>query len=795
MKVSYSWLSKLVDLSSTTPEQLADKFTFAGAEVEGISFLASGTNLTIGHILSCDAHPDSDHLHILQVDEGQYGVHQIVCGAPNARKGLKVIVAREGAKLPGGEIKPATIRGVASDGMCCSLLELGVDPKSLSDYQKSGIEELPVDAPIGTDDVLGYLGLNDAIIDLDLLPNRPDLYAINNVAREAACLLDKKVNIASPKDLPHVKEEFVVGSKTSKCPLFSARVYRNVKNGPSPKWLKDILLAEGLRSIDKIVDIGNYVMLLTGQPLNMYDLDKLEKKELIVRDDLQGEFLAMDGNSYNLVPGDLVVTSNGKVACLAGIMTADGAKIDENTRNIVVEAAYFDYASIRHTSNRIGLSSDSSSRFCKGINPHQSEYVQEVVAELLGSLCEVKESSATYAYDTLDHSPKLIKTSLRYLNGRLGTSFSEEEILSVLARDNMKLLEDENGNYTFQIPSFRIDMDGEADLSEEVIRILGYSNVVSKLPYSELALTGLTESQQKERDIKKFLLSSGISEVLTYTLVSKKDDEEFKILNKDEPYALLNPMSEDREVVRTNLMHSLLESLSYNVNHQNADVLFFESSDIDSPSYKGRHLAVALTGLVKEQGRLSAHAADFYDVKGLLEGIMDILGLGYNRIQVVPWSLGGEELHPGRSAEIVMGKKLLGYLGELHPLALKKYGLNNAAVMELDLSALLAMKVSPVKASIPAKFPYVTRDLAFLVNKEVTFEAIAKELKKADKLITSVEVFDIYTGKGIVPGKKSMAIKLTLLDETKTLTDAETEAAMKKAILTLATKFGAEIRG
>lgn len=391
MNVSYNWLKKHVDLEGLTPEQVADKLTFSGAEVEGISRLASGTNLVIGEILSCENHPDSDHLHILQVDEGSFGVNQIVCGAPNARKGLKVIVARPGAKLPQVEIKPSLIRGVESNGMCCSLLELGVDAKFLSDDQKAGIEELPIDAPVGESDVLGYLGLDDAVLEISVLPNRPDLYALNNVAREVGCILERKVTLDEIKDYPLVSSSFEVGSTAFACPLFSGRLIRNVTTKESPKWMKEVLLAAGIRSINNVVDIGNFVMLLTGQPLNMYDADKLPKESLIVRDDLDQDYVAMDGNTYHIVPGDLVVTSDGKPMCLAGIMTAQECMVDENTKNIVVEAAYFAPAAIRHTSNRIGLSSDSALRFCKGINPHQAEYVQRVTTALLKLLCDAGE--------------------------------------------------------------------------------------------------------------------------------------------------------------------------------------------------------------------------------------------------------------------------------------------------------------------------------------------------------------------------------------------------------------------
>ena len=795
MNVSYKWLKQFVDLEGITPEMVADKLTFAGAEVEGISRLASGTNLVIGKILSCIPHPDSDHLHVLEVDEGSFGVVQIVCGAPNARTGLKVIVARIGAKLPGGEILPSKIRGVESNGMCCSLLELGVEKKMLSESQTAGIEELPEDAPVGETDVLGYLGLDDAILEVSVLPNRPDLNAMENVAREVACLFNKEVKIPSLEKENLVKTDFKVGSLTPKCPQFSGRVYTNVKNGPSPKWLSEILRAEGVRSIDTIVDIGNYVMLLTGQPLNMYDKDKLPKQELVVIDDYEGDFLAMDGQTYKLEKGDLLVSSDRMPVCLAGIMTADASRIDENTKNIVVEAANFDYASIRRTSNRIGLASDSSSRFCKGINPHQTEYVQALTGALLRDLCGASSTSETVNYDTLNHDEKVVSVTLNYLNSRLGTKFTKEEVIDVLKRDHFELIEEKGEELRFRVPSYRIDIEGKADLSEEVIRLMGYDKVESALPVSELTCTGLTKAQQKKRMIRRYLLNSGISEALTYTLVSDANAASFDYLVKKEPYRLSNPLAVDRACVRKNVLPSLLDALVYNVNHQNKDVALFEISDIDALDYESRHLAIALTGKVFEQGSLDAHPADYFDVKGVLEGILTLLGINSNRVQIKSWSLGGEEMHPGRSAEIRMGKTLFGYLGELHPLALKRLGLDNASVLELDLAALLDMKVSEIKFKPTSRFPSVSRDIAVVLDENIPFEDIAREASKADSLIRKVNVFDVYQGKGIPEGKKSLAITLTLSSDERTLKEEEIALAVKKAVDALSTKFLAEIRG
>ena len=793
MKISYRYLSSRLDLSNISPEEVAKKLTFAGAEVEEISYLASGTNLIIGKIISCVEHPDSDHLHILQVDEGKEGVHQIVCGAPNARAGLKVIVARNGAKLPGGEIKPSVIRGVESDGMCCSLLELGVDAKFLTEYQTKGIEELPEDAPVGEENVLAYLGLDDVVLDLSLLPNRPDLYAYENVVKEVACLfnLEIKPNLI---DVPlRKKTSFSVSSATPKCPLFTGMVVRDIVTKPSPKWMQNILTSAGIRSINNVVDIGNYVMLVTGQPLNMYDLDKLPAANLEVIDDYEGDFLAMDGKTYHLEKGDLLVSTNRQGMCLAGIMTADCCRVDENTKNIVVEAACFDGASIRKTSYRLGLSSDSSLRFLKGINPHQAKEVQDLVASLLASLCEAKTVEAIATYDTLNHDKKKISTSLDYINGRLGTHFTKEQVIDTLTRDHFHVV-DLLGKLVVTVPSFRIDIDGEADLSEEVIRILGYEHVQSVLPNVTLALNGLTPKQQIERDIRKYLLARGVSQVHTYTLRTAEEAVRFNYLNKDAPYVLSNPMTKEREAIRTGLAHSLLDVASYNASRQTKDLAIFEMSDIDSATHVSRHLGVVLMGECPEQGKLGARPYDFYDLKGLLEGIMAIYGLNENRYRLAPIEDPKKALHPGISCGVYFGKTLGGYLAALHPDTEKLYGIKHALIMELDLGVVEQNKAGAIKAIIPPKFPSTRRDIAIVIKSDVSYENLRKEAQKADQLIKKVEIFDLYEGEHVLSGYKSVALAFTLFDPNKTLKDEEVNAAMEKAQKALEYKFGASLR-
>ena len=797
MKISWNWLKQFVDLSNTTPEEVAKKLTFAGVEVDAITKMASGSNLVIGEILSCEAHPDSDHLHILKVDEGKkYGIHQIVCGAPNAKKGLKVIVARTGAVLPEVTIEASVIRGVESDGMCCSLRELGVDKNNLSEAQIAGIEELPSDAPVGEEDVLGYLQLDDTIIELELLANRSDLNAMENVAREVACLLEQKPTIKEYPETTQGKSAFKVSSLTDKCPLFGAREIRGVVTKPSPSWLKTILNAEGVRSINNVVDIGNFVMLLTGQPINMYDADKLPEKSLEVRDDYAGSFVAMDEKTYLLQEGDLVVSSKEKPMCLGGIMTSQECAVTPETKNVIIEAAYFAGPSIRRTSNRIGLSSESSARFVKGLNPSQNERVLQICSALMVELCEAEEVLRCETYDVMDHEKKIIKTSLGYLNARLGTSFSLETVLEVLQRDHMSLKNVEGESFEVEVPPYRIDMSGEADISEEVIRLLGYENIQSKLPDVSTSQGGYTEAQKNRNAIRRFLRDNGVSECLTYSLVSEKLKDSFSYLTKGENYHLLNPLTEDRQYLRKNLLPSLLEVAAYNFAHQEKDLALFEVSDVDTPTEKGRHLAIVLLGNEPITGSLHQRPYDFYNVKGYWEGILRLLGLNENRFRLENLQSEKEEFHPARSAEIYAGRQLVAVLGELHPNKIKQLGLgkSNAVAMEIDLGALLEMKTSPKKASIPPKFPSIQRDLAFVLKTEVAYGDVKREISRLDKIIKNVEIFDVYEGDKIQKGKKSMAVSITLYDESKTLKDEEVQLVMKKVTDMLSMRFNAEVR-
>lgn len=791
MKVSLKWLKEYVDLENITPEEIANKLTFAGIEVEEYSYLARGTNLVIGQIIDCKNHPDSDHLHVLKVDLGmKYGVEQIVCGAPNARKGLKVIVARVGAKLPEVTIQVGNIRGVESRGMCCSLSELGVDKKYLSDYQLAGIEELPEDAPVGEENVLGYLGLDDVVFDLKLLANRSDCNAMMNVAKEVACLFDRTLTL--PKPEYHINLQptsFKVGSTTDKCPQFSIKVIRGIQVKESPRYLKEALMAEGVRSINNLVDIGNYIMLMTGQPLHMYDLDLLEKQELIVRDDYEGPFVALDEKTYDVLKGDLVVTSNGKPMCLAGVMGALSCAVTENTKNVAIEVANFSSAQVRRTSIRLNLGSESSARFIKGINPHQADDVLAYAVNMVISLCGCTIEEETATYDTVNHEPTTIHTSAYLINHRLGTDFKEEEIIDVLSRVGVEIEKEENGLKAI-VPSHRIDITGNADLSEEVIRILGFEHVKSELPTLQTALGGLKENQMKKRKIRYFLLDRGLDEILTYTLVSKKENEMFHIFKEEDAYTLLHPMTDDHAEVRKSLLPSLLTTMQYNVARKAKRLAFFEVSEVYTKASTHTHLAIGLYGSDAYQGELQTMPYDFYHMKGIVEGILELLGIEKTRYRIERYKEAKENgFHPGRSAALYIGKDFVGAFGELHPTLKKAYDLDKAPclMLELLLDVLLEVKTSQKKMVAPSKFPFVERDLALIVKKDIPVSDMIKTMKQAGKaLVKDVIVFDVYQGEHIDFGYKSVAVKVIYQNDERTLEEKEivaAEMAIKEALL------------
>ena len=794
MLVSLREIAKYVDINGLSAEEIAKRLTFSGIEVEQIKKMSEATNLVIGEVLSCEAHPNSDHLHCCKVNIGTE-ILDIVCGAPNVRKGLKVIVAKVGAMLPHGEIKKGEIRGQVSCGMLCALNELGVDPKYLKEEQIKGIEELPSDAPVGNEDVLTYLGLDDTILDLNLLANRSDCFSLYNVAKEIGALFHRKVTIPEYKDEGTFESDFKVGSETKNCPSFFAKVIKGIKIQESPKRLKEVLRSQGIRSIDNIVDIGNYVMLLTGQPLHMYDLDKLEKPELIVKDDFDEDVVALDDKTYHVQNGDLIVSSNNKPACIGGVMGLKAVEVDANTKNIVIEVANFNHASIRHTTSRLGLMSDSSQRYIKEINPHQSEFVINLAAHLVKELAGYEEASKNIKYDTIDHKAEEITCSYDYINRRLGSNFDKNVILDTLKALYFEPVEINDSEFKVTIPAWRIDIEGKADLSEEIVRYNGFDSVTNALPYMETTVGGLKDNERKNRIIEDFLLSNGFDEVLTYVLVNEKDDKLFNYFNKENGYVVKNPLTEDHKFVRKNLLTSVLRCAEYNLNHQNEDFKIFEISPIQTQKVNETHLAIVLEGLNHFIDKMIGGPVTYFDGKGIWDSLASMFNILPSRVKLERLS-DSDEFHPNRSAKVFVDNKLCAVIGELHPNIKKEFSMEKRPIVaiEINLNVLYNTRTANNKFVPISKYPIVTRDYAFIINEEISFTDIKKEIKKASSLVKDVNIFDIYKGEKISEGYRSIALKVKLNSEDHTLKESEITEVDNKIRDAIKMKLNAELR-
>ena len=790
MLVSLNEISKYVDISGLSKEEIASRLTFSGIEVEEIKTLSKATSLVVGKVISCIPHPNSDHLHVCKVDIKDE-ILDIVCGAPNCKEGIKVIVAKVGAKLPGGEIKAGEIRGYKSNGMLCALNELGVDPKYLKEEQIKGIEILSDDFEVGDSDILHKLGLDDVILDLSLLANRSDCYSLFNVSREIGALFNRKVNILEANDdSTYEEKEFKVDSLTPNCKEFSVKIVKGIEVKDSPAWLKNCLRSEGIRTINNIVDLGNYIMLLTGQPIHMYDYDKLVKKELIVRSDINEKFIALDAKEYSIHEGDICVTSFGKTMCLGGIMGGLDSEVTNDTKNIVIEVANFNHASIRRTSSRLGLVSDSSQRFVKGINKDQVDYVLNLTTNLLKTISNVDSISNIIKYDVLNHDKKLISCSVDYINNRLGTNFEYEKIKDILELLYFKFVESDGNKFIVEVPSFRIDVEGKADLSEEIIRYIGLDTISPTLPFMETTVGGKSKDEQKEDVICSFLSNNGLYRVLTYTLVNKKMSESFKILNKSDGYVIKNPLTEDHKYVRTNLLPSLINCANYNLNHQNNNFGIYEISHIDSMQKNEIHLGVVLVGKKYKQDKIIGESYSYYDAKGIVDTILDMFNISSTRVKYTRFET--DEFHPNRSALVLLDNKPLCVMGDIYPT--KKEIKDSMILLEMNLSVLFATKSKNIKFEPISAYPQSSRDYAFIIDDSINYIDIKNEVKKCSSLIKEVSIFDIYKGKNLAQNEKSIALTVVFESNDHTLKDNEIDEVHNKIVETLNKKFNVSLR-
>ena len=790
MKLSLNFVKDYIDLpQDLDAKKIAEDMTNHSSEYDEAGKLVDVNNLVIGEVVECEMHPDSDHLHVCKVNIGSE-ILDIVCGAPNVRKGLKVIVALPGAKLPGGTIKKGVIRGQESNGMLCSMLELGVESKYVDEIDKTGIHEFPDDAKVG-DDPIKYLGLDDEVIDFDLTANRGDLLSILGMAYELGAIYDlpvKEIDLSHKENNENINDTFKVVVNTDNCSLFLAKKVKNVVIKESPEFIKSRLIASGIRPINNVVDISNYVMLETGQPLHFYDADKLNGM-LEVRMAKNNETLVtLDGVQRILHDENIVISDGNRAIGLAGVMGGLDTEITENTKNIIIEAAIFDGVKVRKTSNEL-IRSESSNRFEKGLDPNRTYMAQERACKLLEEYAEGEGVGGTVIYDTTEKEDKEIDVNYEEINKVLGLNIPKEEILNIFRKLGFKYEDNGNTAKVF-VPRRRIDISIKEDLNEEVGRIYGVNNIEGILP--GLPLKRGTYNRY-DREIRNKMIGMGLNETLSYILIGEEKAKQFN--NQDvEVIKLLDPMSEDRNSLRTSMIPTLMDIYEYNKARDNKDISIFEISKVffkkQEEYLEEKHLAVLMTGEYY-QGIGNSKQADFYDIKGVAEEILDYLGYKNRYSFVQDQSKIAKEFHPGISAVISVNNDIVGSIGKVHPTICK----DNVYVLEINLDKLLDKKVGKMKFKEISKFPSVNKDIAVVVDKNVEASTIANQIKKSGgSILNDVKVFDIYTGKGIEDDKKSLAFSINFGKMDATLTDEEINSAMEKIIKDLENKLNAKLR-
>ena len=797
MLVSYNWLKQYTNVEDNA-NALAEKITRGGIEVEGVEYLAEEiSNVVVGYVVSKEKHLDAEKLNVCQVNVGEEENLQIVCGAPNVDAGQYVIVAKVGAKLPGIKIKKAKLRGVESQGMICSLAELGLSKSVVPKNYQEGIYVFETEQELGSD-VVEVLGLNDYILDLSITPNRADALSMRGLTYELGALYNNKVNFNDvEKEENYEATSLQVAVESDSCRNYVGQIVKNVEVKSSPLWLQTRLMNSGIRPINNIVDITNYVLLEFGQPMHAFDKD-LVGDRIVVRDAKEGEVLeTLDGEERKLQATDLVITDGTRAIALGGVMGGKNTEVSEETKNIILESAYFNPTSVRRTSATHGLRSDSSARFEKGIDPNMQKAALARAVELILELCPnaVVESSVGVVNK---EEEKVVEITTSYINNYLGITLSTEEIAAIL--EGLSFTVEVSGeNLVVKVPTRRPDISIKQDLVEEVIRIYGYDNLASTLPkFSKTTKGGLTYSQRMVRDLRAVYASLGFNDTINYSLVSEEEATEYT-LEDHHKVRLLMPMTETHSTLRQSLVPGLLNTVQYNVARKQKDLklleigrVFFGSGDDNIQPKETLYLSAALTGEERVTKWLKESSSlDFFAAKGYLEVVFERLGLD-EKVTYRKSTLEG--MHPGRFAEVYLGEKRIGFIGEVHPQVADKLGLNTTYVFEINLDEVISeSKVKPKYEEV-TKYPEITRDIAMLVDVKDEYQNIYNVIESVNsKLITKVELFDLYVGAELLVGKKSLALTITYSDKQKTLTDEEVTAVHDK-VLSALTEYGAIIR-
>lgn len=801
MLVSYKWLKELVAIDVPSAE-LAEKMSTTGIEVEGVEIPAEGlSKLVVGHVLSCEDVPET-HLHLCQVDTGDDEPRQIVCGAPNVRAGIKVIVAIPGARIADNyKIKKGKIRGMESLGMICSLQELGLPDAIIPKEFSEGIQILP-DNAIPGDSIFSYLDLDDEIIELSITPNRADALSMRGVAHEVAAIYGKELKfpVKTPQESSKATSDLIsVAIESDKVLTYASRVVENVTVQASPQWLQNRLMNAGIRPINNVVDVTNYVLLYFGQPMHAFDFNKFESGDLLARQARNGEkIVTLDGEERDLIDQDIVITVNDKPVALAGVMGGKATEIDSHSKTVVLEAAVFDGKAIRKTSGRLNLRSESSSRFEKGVNYDTVIEALDFAAAMLEELAGGQVLAGYLQAGQVPTEPVQVLTTLDYVNVRLGTNLAYSDIEDVFAKLGFGLAGDAQA-FTVSVPRRRWDISIQADLVEEIARIYGYDKLPTTLPEAGGTAGELTASQLLRRRVRAIAEGAGLTEIISYALTTPEKAQAFAI-ESSHLTELMWPMTIERSALRQNIVSGMLDTIVYNVARKQKNLAIYEigkvfeqnaDPKVDLPNERDT-FAFALTGLVAEKDfQTQATAVDFYYAKGILESLFSKLNLKVTFVAEKDMA----SMHPGRTARILLGEETIGFLGQVHPQVANDYDIPETYVAELNLQAIEANMASTQIFTEISKQPAVSRDIALLVDDQLSHQDIVTIIEGLGlKYLESIKLFDVYAGANIEPGKKSMAYSLTFQNPQESLRDEEVAKYMNKISEALLEKANAQVR-
>ena len=807
MQVSYNWLKEYVDIDLTADE-LAEVMTRSGVAVEHVILTNKGVDgVVAAYVLDCADVPDT-HLHLCHVTTDGENNFQVVCGAPNIAAGLKIPFAMVGAHLPDGiKIKKAKLRGIESNGMICSSKELGIDPDQIPPEQKDGILILPEDTVLGTP-ITEILGLDDYILELDLTPNRSDCLSVLNIAQEIGALLGKEVRLPQPEytsDADDVNTMITAEiAAPDLCHRYAGKMIKGVKIQPSPFWMQHRLQCAGMRPINNIVDVTNYVMMEFGQPLHAFDYHELADSKILVRKAAADEqIVTLDSQTRQLNDEMLLICDGARAVAVAGVMGGENTEVTDATTDVFIEAAYFQPTSVRRTSTKLGLRSEASIRFEKGINMETVLTAAERAAQLMQITGGgVVVGGAVDNYPT-KHEAVTIQLQLAKVNALLGTDITDARIKEILTSLNFNIIEESETTITVEVPGYRPDCSIPEDLVEEVARVYGYDKIPQTLPYGASSRGVLTPAQQLRDGLVDKLAGMGLHEVMNYSFINKNNDEKLMYPEGDirrNSIPIMNPLSEEQGHMRTSIVPGMLNTILFNHNRRNEDVAIFEIGKVfllegelkpETLANEKWTLGIALKGKTDSRWNQAGMAYDFYYLKGIVEELLADMKADVQFTACKDNSI----YHPGRAAYLFVNGQQAGVFGEIHPAIADNYGLEDRVyVAELDVDTLIAVGTGTIQVKALPKFPASTRDMAVVVPEKVAAADLEKAIREAgSELLDDVKIFDVFQGGQIITGHKSIAFALTFQAD-RTLTVEEVNVEYDKILAVLTEKFGAAAR-